>query len=368
MEEPRSVKGEEFGSLSRLVDVVFRQGGENVMFSQYPQLFNEDNAENLLVCVDNGKVVSHFGMTERQACVAGCLLKVACIGAVATYEESRGKGLATHLFDRSREKAFRDGIDFMLISGGRGLYRRAGAADFGCDLQALVPLETVDSMAGNGLEVSEYEAKDCEDCSMGYAGKYARFIRTLEDWQHFEQSRFAMNGRTRLGVVRKQGVFVGYLALSEPNVEGTSQLVEFAGDEGLLVSAMKSVMEEFGAKAVNVHLQGSDVIFRSLLEQAGVSFQEQPNVGTLVLINFPQLMERLEPWFHQRIGIQSSRNLSFRQQGEDFVFSYGTKEHVFEGKQQAAECVFGNSKIRQFGEPWSMVFPVPGLWYGLNYV
>ena len=99
MEGPRSVRREEMQSMAQLVDAVFMGGREGAMFGAYPQYFSEANNENHFVFVDGGRVVSHFGMDQRDVSIAGCRLRVGCVGAVATYEEYRGKGMATRLFD-----------------------------------------------------------------------------------------------------------------------------------------------------------------------------------------------------------------------------------------------------------------------------
>src|SRR5262249_25163248 len=109
MEGPRALQENEFESLRALTDAVFRPG----MPEQYPQLFNADNRENLRVCVDEGLCVSHVGMTERKASLLGCTIQVCCIGAVSTYKEYRGQGLASRCFDDAVAKAFQDGVDLM---------------------------------------------------------------------------------------------------------------------------------------------------------------------------------------------------------------------------------------------------------------
>ena len=133
MEGPRPVKPGELPSLTRLADTIFADGEEGLMLASFPLLFDESNFENLFVFAKRGRIVSHVGMAQRWACLAGCTVRVACIGAVGTYEEHRGKGLATSLFEAACGKALSDGVDLMMISGGRGLYLRAGAAEVGCD-------------------------------------------------------------------------------------------------------------------------------------------------------------------------------------------------------------------------------------------
>src|SRR5438128_8553348 len=111
MEGPRAVRPEDRESLDALTGAVMRQG----MLEQYPQLFNEENYENLRVVIEDGQCVSHVGMIQRDAALYGCRIKVCCIGTVCTYEEHRGKGYASACFDDATRKAIVDGVDVMIV-------------------------------------------------------------------------------------------------------------------------------------------------------------------------------------------------------------------------------------------------------------
>ena len=97
MEEPRGLKPSEFESLCELVNTVFRSNSSDRMELQYALLFAEDNFDSLLVMVDNGRVVSHVGTLTRDISILGHRIQTISIGAVATYEAYRGRGLATAL-------------------------------------------------------------------------------------------------------------------------------------------------------------------------------------------------------------------------------------------------------------------------------
>jgi len=369
MEGPRSIKVEEMPSLSRLVDVVFRNGEENMMFSEFPHYLSEDNAENLFVFVDEGRVVSHFGMTRRWGSVCGCTVGAACVGAVATYEEYRGKGLATRLFEYSRDRMKELGMDFMLISGGRGLYRRAGSADFGRDDVASIESSNLDLLPTDPkVELADWDDTYLSEYALAYAKKAVHFVRPLDDWRGFIQSGFAMGARCNFVVVKRDGVFAGYLVLSKTNKDGFSRVIELAGDESVLACALKPAMEKLGIQKLDLHLQPENTVLRTCMEKAGLTLQAKPNCGTLQIINFPQLMKRLKPLFEAQLGIRCAERLSFTEKENDvFVFCNGEEQHVIEGRMAAAEFIFGAFIERPSGSVWKEIFPVPGLWYGLNY-
>src|SRR5579862_8267342 len=137
MDGPRAVRLDEMDALRKLTDVVFRPG----MPEQYPQLFNNENLDNLRVCFDGSTCVSHVGMTQRNASLMGCTIRVCCIGSVATHPDYRNQGLASACFESAVEKAYADGVDVMIVSGGRGLYTRNGCPRLGRDYKVKISTE-----------------------------------------------------------------------------------------------------------------------------------------------------------------------------------------------------------------------------------
>jgi GNAT superfamily N-acetyltransferase len=107
--EPRAARWSELDQLRELTDTVFWSG----LMDKYPQLFCEDNVENLRVIEADGKVVSLVAMTQHWASIFGCTVKASCLGAVCTYEAYRGRGFASLLV----EDAIR-----MCWSRGRGVF------------------------------------------------------------------------------------------------------------------------------------------------------------------------------------------------------------------------------------------------------
>ena len=114
-------------SLRALVGAVFRPS----LFDEYPQLFHDGNINNCRIVVEDGKAVSHVGMTIQDASLFGCAVRVSCIGGVGTYESHRGRGFAGACLDDAERISREKGVDFMIISGDRAMYRRAGCRRFG---------------------------------------------------------------------------------------------------------------------------------------------------------------------------------------------------------------------------------------------
>lgn len=361
------MKPEWMPSLGRLVDRVFADGAEGAMFRSYPQLFNEQNMDNLLVFTAKGEVVSHLGMTQRWASICGAMVRVACVGAVATDESVRKKGLATRLLDAAREKAYNDGVDFMLISGSLGLYRRAGAAEVGNDARVVADTATLARLTAEEAQVAPYREGDLALCVGAYQREPVRWLRPLDDWRHFLESRSCMNRKADLLTIRWRGVFGGYMVVGQTPEAGTCRILEYAGTPMALAAALEPVRARYGAERIHLHLPGTHIGLCMLLAKAGADVAPSPTVGTLVLIHTAQLVDRLRVLFAERAGQSAAAAFEVSQTADGFAFRMGDHSHRVT-RTEAAQLVFGHPGASPPAGPLSECLPVPALWYGLNYV
>ena len=370
MEGPRALRRDEVDSLAELVDAVFRAGESGSMFRWYPQYFGEENIENHFVFVDGGRVVSHFGMMPHWASIAGCRVRVACVGAVGTYEAYRGRGLATRLMDATCEKAIADRVDFLLISGGRGLYLRAGGAVVGCDCTGAVSRESADRLRSDGLLVDELTEQDLPACKAAHEARPAHFVRDLEEWAGLHRARTAQCRDVRFFAVREKGRFRGYLVVSDTDHEGVGRLVEFAGESNAIAGALGPLMERSRWRGLELRLQTGDRELESRLEEAGVEPRPTAHTGTLLLLRFTSLMQRLRPHFRAQLGAERAGRLCFKQRGDLFVLA-DDLETVTLDRAQAAQAVFGRPEGQAPFSPdgaLAAVLPIPTLCYGMSYV
>jgi predicted N-acetyltransferase YhbS len=380
-EGPRGLRKGELESLRAMTSIVFRPS----LVDEYPQLFKEENFENLRVCLEDGKCVSHVGMTERGAALFGCRIQVCCIGAVSTHPDYRGQGLASACFDAAVQKAYDDGVDVMLVSGSRSLYQMRGCLRVGHDSAfTMTPESATTVQKAAGVEVTVGKMKDEElslvmDC---YRREPVRFIRPLDDYHNALQCGMVMNRYSDFLVVRERGEFRGYVILQQPHdralqplPEKKTDLAEFAGDRRALVAALPEIVRNYALVELHWQVQRHDDLFRSLCTGAGLAPRSAAASGTVKLINFPQLMERMRPRFEELLGKGETARLAFWQRDEEYGFRLGDDEFVTD-RDSATRLVFGTAD----GAEWQVVegrgrlaevlrtiFPLPCLWYGLNY-
>lgn len=374
MDGPRGVQKEDLESLRALTDLVMREG----LVDQYPQLFNEDNYDNLRVCADAGRCVSHVGMTEQGAVLFGCPIQVGCIGGVCTHPDHRNKGLASACFDDAARKAREDGVDFMIVSGDRSLYRMRGCVHVGDNRAFKITSDAIppaiEARAANVTvaEMTEDELPLVMDC---YRREPVRFVRPPDVYRYALQSGWVTNRPSDFLVLREGGAFRGYVIARRSEQDGSAGLAEFAGDRHAVLTALPHILRRGGLTSLNFQVMRHDALMRSLCEQAGLQGSPSATPGTVTLIHFPQLMERLRPRFAEILGARTASQLRFAQEEERYLFAVGGEEFVTD-RADAARRLFGTTEEQPsaqnlpgaLGEALRAILPLPTLWYGINYV
>lgn len=369
------VGAEDFKGLRALVGTVFWEG----LAGKYPHMYSLENGENLRVVVENGRVVSHVGIIERNAALFGCTVKVSSLGGVATYDTERGRGHATRLFEDAVRKCREDGVDYMLVSGYRKMYHRFGCRYVGKDWEFSLGPSDAERFDDERVEVAEATQEDVEAIADLYRREPVRWLRPPSDYVH-GMTGYVMNRPATWLLVRKDGALRGYVILSmsrrEPESRSAS-LAEFAGDREALAGALGKIVRAHELEQLGIHVLGNDAVMREQLEGRGLTARPANASGTVMIINFRQLMERVRPHFEERLGTKAAEGFVFLEKGEKMVFALGCDQVVAEDRGQAVQLIFGTLDGAEepllkagdaAGEALRCVFPLPALWYGVNYV
>ena len=357
----------ELASITELADAVFMQGRSGAMGDLFPRLFHERNLENLFVFAEAGRVVSHVGMVQRGARIAGCELYVACMGAVATYEEFRGRGLASQLVQAALDKARADGVDLMLISGDRTLYRRIGAFPVGRDFRCVADADILDRLRDPRMRVRKALAADLPACAAAYDAKPVRFVRPMEEWADRLNSQAAAEGWHHLLIVEENNSFRGYVAVNRGHDWGYGEVAEFGGAVETIAGALRAVCAASGESSLKITLQSHDEILRTLLTQAGAVFAPVSVDGAWVIVSFTRLMERLRPWIEARAGIDAVHSLACSEDGESCTLSVIGKT-VTLSRTEAVQMIFGTIEGVPAPPTFCDIFPAPTIAYGIGYI
>ena len=370
----RSLHADEMEGIFALTSAVFRP----TLVAEYPHFFTRENASNLRVVVENGKVVSHIGTLRRDASILGCMVRPVALGGLATYKAHRGKGHATALFEDTMRACREDGVDFMLVSGYRKMYHRFGCRYVGMDWRFKVDRAQCEAFDDEALEIDEATEADLPELMRLYRRESVRWIRPPSDFKH-ALAGVVMNQPSVIHVLRKQGTVSGYMIVQDPKgqtgIEG--KVFEFAGAREAVAGALGGVIKKHDLAGLSLHVMGCDGLLQDILKGRGARCSPEAGSGTVTLINFIQFMERMRPYFTEVVGEASARGLVFEQRGDQMIFRYGGEAVVAENQGKAAEIIFGTHGGKEArplkeggkaGEVLAEIFPIPALWYGLNFV
>ena len=382
MEGPRGLEPQEFDSLCTLVNTVFRGDGMGRMEEQYPLLFAPENYDHLLVMVDDGVVVSHVGALTRDISVLGCRMSTMSIGAVATYESHRGRGLATRLMEAAVRKAVEQDAVLMPISGGRGLYTRLGAKRIGQYALYTVPRDTLpagdDPVVGE-TDIRRAEAEDLHEMTRLYAEEPSRYVRSTADLRTAVDAEWICDRDGETVVFREKGRVVAYAGVQKrrPDREDEARrarLAEIAGSRSALLRALPALYDRYGVDYIEIVTGASDHEMASLLRPYGVTVAPQGFTGTVLVLQPERLLQVFDDYIADVLGRSV---LTWNATADSVIFRCGGRDHAV-ATSDLGVLVFGvvppDEDPIETIQPGLLrtaleqVFPVQLPWYGFNFV
>lgn len=318
----------------------------------------------------DGRPVSHIRLVYNHLLIYACRVKVASIGGVCTHPDYRGQGIATELLDRCIAEATEAGATLMIISGGRGLYRRAQAVEAGATRRADIVASSLPVRSGR-CWVRPGSADDWPALARLHQQEAVRFARSAEVFAR----ALAHRHHGGVWVVESAERIESYLLLSRDWGAGHGaprRLVgEYAGSRGALMEAVPAVLEQAGLEQICLDVPAHDVELQYLLASRGIEMKGATiKDHTIRLLDLPELMRRLRRYVAARLPRREARALTF-EQGEGCVFGYGSEKQSFDLGPSAA-LVLGGPRAPQvggeLGKALGAVLPVPVPLPGLNYV
>lgn len=370
----RSVRRSEMESLNKLIGEVFFPDLPKIQ----PHAFHEENLSNLRVVVENGEVVSHIGTIRRDVSIMGCPAKVASLGGVATYASHRGRGHAGALLQDTMRVCREDDVDYIMVSGYRNMYHRAGCRTVGRDWMFAVDAERVDDFDDADLSVEVATEADVETLGAIYRREPVRWMRPPSDLV-FGLDGWVQNRPARTFLI-KRGNSVQAFAVVQTKREGDEgrvSVLDYAGERSVLVGALGKLITEQGLSRLSIHAKGFDSVLQDLLSVRGLTGSQVSVPGTTLIIHFEKLLEKMRPYFVERVGETAANGLVFREVDDEYHVYYGGDRVVAESRGAAAQLIFGTwdgseeemLKLGgQAGDVLRACLPIPGLWYGVNYV
>lgn len=368
------VSGSQFEKAVGLINRVFRisRGHEPTMQSEFPLLLCRENMDNMIVAESGGEVVSCVNFLPQTIYVQNSLIRAASIGAVCTDEAFRGAGISSKLLDMADEKMKDNGIDIVLISGTRSLYKRRGCIEIENFTEyEIKPLDTdID------FEMIPLEQCHIDDMTKSYHQVSTRYARTMDEfntlldaatipWGDFTYEKYALVKGDR---------FFGYIVLRIIHSDKKyGQVIECFGKPHVIYDALSNIADSLSLSCIKHYVHKND----SINSMGSFCGGKTCNIhGTLKILNPEGLIRGLYPYFSQHMSISTIEKMDF-----DFTagkcsisldgecLKIGSLENltrlIFEGASSLPTERRTASKILSVLDS---VFPLPFIWTAnLNY-
>lgn len=373
IEGPRGLKPDELDELIVLVDKVF--GWK--MHDSFPTLFCEDNAENMRIIKADGKVVSHIGVVPRDMVINGCRISVGNVGAVCTHEDYRNRGYAWSILEDAISTYRQKGVDMLLVSGFRKLYKLHGCAHVGKVGRYKITHEI--KLPESKAEARPFSPDDLPMWASIHRSEPVRFHRPFNDFQELTTKAIICRDRSQYSIYDGNCISA-YAILDRHRSEegGFFAVCEYAGARRPLLGALVNLLDELGIDGMGISIPIHDAEMIRLFESAGAKASYSSTDGTISIINFSAMCKKLKPIFEEIVGTTTAQSLTFNERNGLYIFGMDGDEMAFDDIHDVARLIFGNPPDRdertelscqgKLREVLEAIFPIPRPEYGLSYI
>lgn len=375
IEGPRTVRPAERDAVVRLATSIFRRPGDTDMGAAFPTFFNGDNLENLRIMLEGGRPVALAGCVLRDLSLMGTKLRMGLVGSVCTLEAFRGQGIAGRIVEEVIACAMAQGAVAILVSGGRGLYRRMGCMDAG--LWRTVRVEKSRALPRLKCDVAEWTAQDIPEMLAIYQAEPVRFERGAEEMRTLLEARSLYARPARTWLCRVRGKLAAYSCASGPEQgsgESVLKALEIAGSRYALLASLPAILAASHAGNVEIETSASDLEMESLTKSWDLPSVRRGFHGTLKIIDRPRFFSAIEGHISLRLTRAERAALTI-DCGSTVIFRYKGAEHPIANDADLAALVFGSveqvppaAKNVGLRDIFARVFPIPLPGYGLNFI
>jgi len=369
-EGPRTPREDELEAVAELSRSIFFNDEASYWQAvrSWPMFLRPNIGQNILTMFKDGKPVSTIGRLERDILVHGHCLRMGFIGGVCTHPDHRGKGLASTILDAMMKHFHQNNVDFVYISGTRGMYFGAGANHTAIETRFVIDNKSfrVDDL---GVKMRPGTLEDIDLIVSISERESVRFIRPRLDFELVMKNEHCGGQPCRFYLLELRGIPVGYLLLrGKVEQDEYLKLLEFAGDRLCILSALGKIIRQLSYSAsFEVNVPHGDLL-TNLISNAGVQGKLARTGGTMKVIDFRRTMRKLLPYFQEKLADWESLSLNLIEGKERYVAwnEKGTLE--LEGEDNMLWTLLGKPPEVQIEESHStgqmeklveQCFPIP---------
>lgn len=381
LEGPRAAKSDELQKIIDLVNEIFmtRRGLPPIMGEAFPLLFNRNNLENLRIIVKDGQPISHVGIWEGDLLIFGSWFKVGMIGSVCTREDFRGRGYASTLIMDAIQKMTNDGIDLVLISGDRNLYKRFGFFKSGLIYNYSIPYGKLEVENGQSkLNFVCYDECWLRDVVAIYQREPVRYRRSLEEFnlllKIFTKPLKYTSIRNRIYMAVVNNRPLAYIATSLFLETNFLKIWEYAGSRNAIIHLIDYIFKTKHINNLEITVPFHDAEMLGLLEKHGLSRPPLDSEASMLILNLKGFFENAKYYLIERLGTELVSRIDVRDVNGKIELFLGDEDFTLEKSEftllffDSPEKERPREKIEPIRKFLGEALPMPTPIYGLNYI
>ncbi|MEM2922097.1 MAG: GNAT family N-acetyltransferase, partial [Candidatus Bathyarchaeia archaeon] len=325
--------------------------------------------------VKDGKTVSHVGVWEGDLLIYGSWFKVGMMGAVCTYPDFRGRGYASSLVGDALSKMKRDGVDLVLISGDRNLYRRAGCFKAGKIYRYKIPAGKI-NLREDGISIVPYEKGCLNDLVEIYLKEPVRYRRRIQDFKMLaERGLRCTDIPLRIFMAKIEDKPLAYIATGLFPCENVPKVWEYAGSRSAVLSIIEHLFKITGSSIIEITVPFHEWELRGLLGEQGLDIPPLGAQANMSIINPQSFLEKAGPYLEERIGENKLSKLRLDVTDEKIKMTLGVEEKAYIDSNDLTFLFFGSPEQSQPKDDLKPILdfldkavPMPTPIYGMNFI
>lgn len=354
MELRTARKGEE-SQVSDLAVKVFKPN----MKEQFIRLYSVQNLDHMFVALDQGKMVSSVNYYVSHIESSHGIFKVASIGSVCTDSDYRGQGLASKLLEMAEEKMKQERIDFCIISGRRGMYKRFGAKDVGAiNRYVYEPLETNDNL--------EYRkvAHNADELFEIYKNEEIKYRRDLDEFNDLWKGQTYPDSYQTYHtyLISKDHQALAYIIIIDHRDKSMLTVKEYAGKRDIIYPALSKIAKLHHKNQIEIMIPHQDKLNEFMIHK----YERITQQATLKMIDKTSCLNKLN-----RYLMNQEVTLGYSEESELYHMTIKEKKYTL-NHDKFHELVFSGIVPKfiheNHQELMQSIFPVELPWsHNLNY-
>lgn len=339
-----------FFDVVKLINHVFgKENSSNKMDDIFTDLISKNNMEHMRIIQADGKPVSVINYIINEVNIKDCIIKAASIGAVCTHEAYRCRGYANIILKDCLDKMKKEGVDLLYVSGEIGLYTKNNIHitgkmhSFNIDKSFIADNYELQSGSCKVIECSQEDIPLLYDIYDKETVKFVRDKQRFIDLAGRTPGISVFNDRARFFRVEESGHIQGYFICAESPMNNGSfrmEVIEYAGERKAVLGGIVKVMIQLEPVGISGYALWSDIEMVNALDEYRIKRRIHHYPGTIRIINFSQLMQKLKPLFTQE-GILE--NIEFYESENKYTIRSGNKELVIVDDKAMHDLFFGNA-------------------------